>query len=120
MVNNTYVNQRAASGSFLRVAGTPAVVKVVNNLITGSKTVLTGPGECANNLMTDAPGFADAAQGDYRLEKTSPAAGKGVEPGKAGDFPLAPEYHYRHPAGGDPRPKGEALPVGACPVVGRK
>jgi len=120
VVNNTYINQRAASGSFLRVAGTQPKVRVVNNLVTGSKTVLTGPGETTNNLVTDQPGFVDAAQGDFRLIPQSPALGKGVDPGKAGDFVLAPVSYYRHPCGSEPRPKGEKLNIGACPAGGKK
>lgn len=56
VVNNTYINERAASGSFLRVAGTPPVVRVINNIVIGTKTVLTGPGESTNNLVFEVHG----------------------------------------------------------------
>lgn len=114
VVNNTCINERVPSGSFLRVAGDPSTVQVVNNLITGSKTVLVGPGKTLNNLVTDRPGFVDEAHGDYRLAADSPAFSAGVDPGSAGDFSLAPAFYYRHPLESEPRLKGERLNVGAC------
>ena len=116
VVNNTYLNERAASGTFLRVAGKPAVVRVINNLVVGSKTVLTGPGESTNNLVTDQPGFVDAAQYDFRLSPKSPALGAGIEPGRAGDFNLRPESYFRDPVSKAALPAGGRLNVGACPA----
>jgi hypothetical protein len=116
VVNNTYVNKRAPSGSFLRVAGSPQAVRVINNLIVGSKTVLVGPGEASNNLVTDQPGFVDAAHDDYRLMPQSPAVRAGIDPGTTGEakgFNLKPEFYYRHPLGGEPRAK-DGLNIGAC------
>ena len=115
VVNNTYINERAASGAFLHIAGNPKV-RVVNNLITGTKNVLSGPGENTNNLVTDQPGFTDAAHYDYRLTPRSPALGTGIEPGKAGDFTLAPKFYFRAPLSSVARPAGENLNVGACSV----
>jgi len=118
VVNNTYINERAASGSFLHVAGTPPVVRVINNIVIGTKTVLTGPGESTNNLVADPSGFVDAPHYDYRLTPRSPALGAGIDPGKAGDFSLAPTFYYRQPVGAVTRPVGEKLNIGACPVGG--
>lgn len=118
VVNNTYVNKRAPSGSFLRVAGSPPTVRVINNLIVGSRTVLAGPGEASNNLVTDQPGFVDAALDDYRLTPQSPAVRAGIDPGKTGDakgFSLKPEFYYRHPLGGESRAK-DGLNIGACSI----
>ena len=117
VVNNTYINERAPSGSFLRVAGSPAAVRVINNLITGSKTGLTGPGETTNNLVTNQPDFIDAAHYDYRLTSQSPALHAGIDPGKAGDFNLAPTFYYHHPLGSELRPLDERLNIGACPAT---
>ena len=118
VINNTYINERAASGSFLRVAGTPPIVRVINNIIIGTKTVLTGPGESTNNLVTDPSACVDAAHYDYRLAPRSPALGAGIDPGKAGDFILTPKAYYRHPVEATPRPAGEKLNIGACPAGG--
>ena len=114
VVNNTYVNDRKGGGTFLGVKRTPKVV-MINNLVAGSKTVLTGSGERAGNLITDQPGFVDAAHYDYRLTPQSPALGAGIDPGKAGKFELAPKFFYRQPLGGEPL-KEEKLNAGALPA----
>ena len=119
VVNNTYINERKASASFLRVAGQTTSVRAINNLIIGSKTVLTGPGEASNNLVTDAPGFADAARLDFRLGPQSPARGAGIDPGKSGEFNLTPAFFYKEPLGSTPRAKGDKLNIGACAVAGK-
>ncbi len=115
VVNNTYVNDRKPAGSFLRVAGAPKVL-VINNLVAGSKIVLTGPGEKTNNLVTDEPGFADAARYDYRLTAHSPALGAGIDPGKAGNFSLVPMFYCIQPLGAESRRDGQKLNIGACPA----
>ncbi len=119
VVNNTYVNERQASGSFLKVAGNLAAVRVVNNLIVGSKTVLAGKGDVTNNLVTDQPGFVNAAHFDYRLTSQSPALHAGVDPGTAGDFKLMPTFYPLPPLGGEPHPMGEKPNLGACPGSGK-
>lgn len=119
VVNNTFVNERKPSGPFLRVAGHPAVVRVVNNLVVGTPTLMTVPGEATNNLITNHPDFADAAHYDYRLLPPSPAAGAGLALGMAGDFDLAPKFFYHAPLGSDPCPPDAKLNIGACPLIGR-
>ena len=115
VVNNTYINQRKASAGFLRVAGQSPTVRVINNLVVGSKIILTGIGELSNNLVTDAPGFADAARHDFRLVAQSPARGTGIDPGKSGEFNLTPAFFYLDPLGATPRAKADKLNIGACP-----
>jgi len=119
VVNNTYINERKASAVFLRVAGQNPTVRAINNLVVGSKSVLAGPGESSNNLVTDAPGFADAARHDFRLVAQSPARGAGIDPGKSGEFNLTPAFFYLDPLGSTPRAKGDKLNIGACPVSGK-
>jgi len=113
VVNNTYVNERKANGRFLRVAGKDAKSLVVNNLVVGTKTILEGPGEEKHNIVTDSPGFVDAAAYDFRLKAGSPAIGAGVDPGKAGDFSLMPEFEYRHPMDKQARPRSAKPAAGA-------
>jgi hypothetical protein len=117
VVNNTYLNTRFPAGSFLRVAGNPTTVRIINNLITGTASILTGPGTTTNNLATDQPKLVDPARDDYRLTPQSPALGVGIDPGTAGGFSLVPRFYYRHPLGAEPRGKGDRLNIGACPVV---
>ena len=118
VVNNTYHNERLPAGSFLRVAGNPPTVRVINNLIVGTASVLTGPGETTNNLVTAKPGFVDAGHNDYRLTSQSPALRAGIDPGKVGDFSLVPMFYYHPPIGAESRPKNEKLNLGACPLAG--
>ena len=113
VVNNTYVNERARGGSFLRVDRAVKTVRVTNNLITGKASALNVPGETSNNVVTEKPGFVDAAHYDYRLTAQSPAIGAGVDPGKVGDFSLTPVFQYRHPIEKEPRPRVEKLDAGA-------
>ena len=118
MVNNTYINERKASAGFLRVAGTPSIVRIVNNIIIGTTSVLSGPGQTTNNLVTGPAEFVDAVHYDYRLAPRSAAFGAGVGPGKADEFNLTPNAYYRHPLGRVLRPAGEKLNIGACPAGG--
>lgn len=120
VVNNTCVNQRAAGGKFLRVAGKSPLVKVVNNLVTGTKTVLDGNGSLDNNLVTDDPGFVDAAACDYRITAKSRAVNAGIDPGEAGSLRLLPSLQYRHPAGKEPRIAKAKADVGAFGSVSSK
>lgn len=117
VVNNTCVNERSPAGDFLRIAGNPARVRVVNNLLVGFKSVSDGETEPVGNLLTAHPGFADAAKRDYRLLTKSPAAGAGVDPGKAGDFDLMPAFYYEHPLASGKRERKEKPDLGACPVA---
>jgi len=118
VINNTCVSERQAAVTFLRVAGHPARVGVVNNLVVGFKSVMSGEGETTGNLLTDHPGFADSAGYDYRLLSTSAAVGAGVDPGRAGDDDLMPAFYYKHPLGSEPRPRKAKPDLGACPLVG--
>ena len=118
VINNTYINERAASGSLLRIAGAPASARVINNIVSGTKTVLSGAGESTNNLLAEPSAFIDAAHYDYRLAPRSAALATGIDPGKAGDFNLAPNAYYRHPIGSVPRPVDARLNIGACPAGG--
>lgn len=111
VAHNTFVNDRG-SGTFVRNASSFAAV-LVNNLFVGGGTVLDGPGDATNNLVTDTPGLVDRGGFDYRLAAGSPAIDLGVAPGAAGDFPLTPEFHYAHPLGSEPRVAVGALDMGA-------
>ena len=111
VAHNTFVNDRG-SGTFIRNASSFAAV-VVNNVFVGGGTVLDGPGDAADNLVTDDAGLVDRAAFDYRLAPGSPAIDVGVDPGTAGGFPLTPDFHYVHPLDSEPRVAVGTLDMGA-------
>jgi hypothetical protein len=58
-------------------------------------------------------GYADPAVCDFRLKPESPAVDGAVDPGRAGDFPLRPQWQYEHPCGVRRRPDDGRLDIGA-------
>jgi hypothetical protein len=115
VVNNTSVNQRPNPGPFLHVYEKQNLVKLVNNLVVGTKILLKGPGELVNNLLTDQPGFVDAAKFDYRLTPGSPALDAG-RIATASDELSLPMFHYLHPLSQTPRDSNAKPYVDALPA----
>ena len=120
VVNNTMVYEhRHSSAFFVRVERTPAsfIPVIRNNLCIGGIPLTNAArADAAGNsvLRTAAEArLADAAKYDFRLRASSPCIGKGVAPGKAGDFDLAPKFQYVHPCRRGPRPASLRLDVGA-------
>ena len=85
--------------------------------MTGTASLLSGPGETVSNLVTPTPGLADAARYDYRPTAKSPARQAGIDPGKAGEFSLRPAFEYRHPLQATPHPATRQLDIGALPYA---
>jgi len=98
VVNNTVVHERARGASFVRAAGPSPTVRVINNLVTGTTQMLTGPGVATNNLDTLA---------------------SAIDVGKVGEFSLVPTFRYRHPLGAIARAPGEKLEIGAGSVLNK-
>ncbi len=113
VAHNTFISERPAGGRFVRVGGRDAKAVVVNNLVVGTEVVLDGPGELRGNVVTHAPGFADAASGDFRLKAGSPALGACAVPGRIDAIPLLPDSVYDHPLGRLPRPATTRPDAGA-------
>lgn len=113
VINNTFVNDGPPKARFLVVRQAARTVLITNNIFAGPGTVLVGPGTLNHNLVSSAPGFADAAQFDYHLTARSPAIDAGVDPGAGDGFALTPTQQYHHPLGGEPRPNVGGLDVGA-------
>lgn len=117
LVNNTLVNDDD-NGTFVRVAGAPSAFVSVNNLFIGNGTVYSGaaPTDDRGNITDDGTGtfVADRAGFDYHLASGSSAIDAGVDPGMAGEVPLAPMLQYAHPASTEARGVvGGAIDVGA-------
>jgi len=113
VINNTMVNDRPAGSTFLRVWGSPAAVKISNNLFVGRGTLLQGIGESSHNLAPRDPGLVDREHFDYRLTARSPAIDAGTDPGVANGFALSPVAQYAHRAAGEPRQRVGPIDIGA-------
>ncbi|WP_199242817.1 right-handed parallel beta-helix repeat-containing protein [Vitiosangium sp. GDMCC 1.1324] len=113
VVNNTFVNDRTAGATFVRVSGSPSGL-VANNLFVGKGTPISGTVSERSNLATSAPGLVDPAGFDYHLTAGSPAVNAGLALGSDGADFLAPMFQYVHPLGSEPRrTMGSGLDVGA-------
>jgi hypothetical protein len=112
LVNNTIVNDRP-NGKFVFVQPGTMTAKLINNIFSGPGAILTGPGENLNNLISQRPGFVNAADFDYHLIPASPAIDAGIDPGSANNFNLKPAGHYVHVANGQKRAVIKALDIGA-------
>ncbi|MGC2112249.1 MAG: right-handed parallel beta-helix repeat-containing protein [Candidatus Korobacteraceae bacterium] len=114
IVNNTIVNDYEGGGIFVHVGGLPTVCRLVNNLFIGPGIVLQGRGVQAGNLATRNAHLVNQAEYDYHLSKESPAINKGVRPGVAAGYDLAPMFEYVHPVSKEPRSVvGSAIDIGA-------
>jgi hypothetical protein len=111
VINNTFVNDRPEGAIFLQIkSDTPKTAVVLNNIFCGKGTITTQNSSLpAGNLVTNDPGFVDAAHYDYRLRPNSRARGAGIQPQVESAFPLLPDQQYLHPACGASR-SNEAKP----------
>ena len=105
-------------------AGGKAIWIAAGDDITVENIEFSGPipltnhpkAEEAGNIVLESVAearLADPARYDYRLQADSPAIDKGVEPGKAGEISLVPEFQYVHPAKAEKRPDHGKIDVGA-------
>jgi len=90
--HNTVVND-AAPGTFVRVAGDPSTVRLVNNLFVGPGSLGDDPSWSmdGNLVRSSDPGFTDAGSGDYMLRAGSVAIDAGVQVTPAR---LLPRFEY--------------------------
>ncbi|MEQ1602975.1 MAG: right-handed parallel beta-helix repeat-containing protein [Methylophilaceae bacterium] len=118
VVNNTFVNDYRG-GSFLNNHSIATAV-LINNLLLGQATVIVGPNLQKHNLMNVDARLKYPATFDYRLLPASAAIDQGMDPGLAANgFKLRPEFQYRHPLGGEVRPRQGAIDVGAYELSGK-
>ena len=111
LVNNTVVND-LGRGTFVSVAGTPSDVRLINNIFAGGGTVLSGKGTLTTNLVSNNPGFVNAAAGNYHLAAGSPAINAGTDPGVVNGVSLVPAFEYAN-LSGVARQKHGVIDIGA-------
>jgi hypothetical protein len=120
VINNTFVNDRSAGGTFVSVAAsvsTPAVVR--NNIFAGPGSQVSQATAVRDHNFAGDPLFVNAGAFDYHLKPGSPCANAGVSPGStAGAFPLTPVSEYVHPASFAPRSLAGTLDIGAYELAG--
>lgn len=117
VANNTIVNHRENGGIFVFVKAGTTAARLINNIFVGRGTVLEGPGEQQNNLVSEKAGLANPGAYDFHLTQGSPAIDGGVAPGSAAGFDLQPRFEYVHPLQKRPRPVVDKLDIGAYEFV---
>jgi hypothetical protein len=115
VVNNTFVNDRLAGGTFVNVgAAVDVPVQLNNNIFAGLGTITNqSSAESASNFSGDDPRFVDRSTFDYTLKAGSPCIDRGSPPGMAGSFALTPQWEYLHPANARARVGVNTIDIGA-------
>jgi hypothetical protein len=115
VVNNTFVNDRTAGGTFIAVGSaitTPVVI--INNVFFGAGTITAQTGAMqTTNFSQGDPKLVDRTSYDYRLAPGSPCINAGSDPGLGAGFALLPVRHYVHPANAADRVAVGAIDIGA-------
>jgi len=113
-VNNTIVNDRSG-GTFFYITGGTSEARLVNNILAGNASVLSGTASTSSNLVTDGdPGFVDRAAFDYHLNASATGAiDAGADPGTGAGYDLAPAHEYVQPLARRTRPSDSTLDRGA-------
>lgn len=101
IVNNTFYNWRSAGVTYIEVAGTPALIKAINNAYgPTAATFLSGSASEvveSNNINLTDNDWVDPANGDFHLVEGSSAIDAAIDPGRtsnATNFDLKPQYEY--------------------------
>jgi hypothetical protein len=112
LVNNTLIDNRPESGTFLTVRPGFQIVKAYNNLLLGRRPLNADgiDGEFINNPNVAAATFVLAERHDYRIQRDSPLHRSFRAPGSANGIDLAPTREYVHPAASRPLGTAPTLP----------
>jgi hypothetical protein len=115
VVNNTFVNDRSAGGTFISTGSAIATpVTITNNVFFGGGTITNQASAIQKtNFAQQDPGLVDRAAYDYRLLPGSPCINAGSDPGTGAGFALLPSRHYIHPASAIDRTIEGAIDIGA-------
>jgi len=122
VINNTFLNKRAASCLFVAIQSGTTVANVSNNIFTGTGTLIFGTTTTMTNNYVE-PNFAnmdfvDEANYDYRLNSTSPAVDIGAVIPPVNGNSLTPDMYYTHPYSSEPRTTlNGTIDVGAYEVI---
>jgi MYXO-CTERM domain-containing protein len=115
VVNNTFVNDRTAGGTFINVGGaitTPVVI--INNIFLGVGTITTQASATQRTNFAQAdPKLVDRLAYDYRLAPGSPCINAGSDPGMGAGFVLLPSRQYIHPSSAVDRTIEGEVDIGA-------
>ncbi len=121
-INNTFVNERTAGGSFLQANAATTLIKVYNNIFAGPAATINFAGSSAiidsltNRVVNNIAqvGFINAATYNYQIAATSLAINAGTYPGNANNgLSLIPEFQYMHPVSFMPRALQNSIDIGA-------
>eukprot|EP01114_Cavostelium_apophysatum_P013157 TRINITY_DN3123_c0_g3_i1.p2 TRINITY_DN3123_c0_g3~~TRINITY_DN3123_c0_g3_i1.p2 ORF type:complete len:556 (-),score=90.65 TRINITY_DN3123_c0_g3_i1:1389-3056(-) len=121
VVNNTFLNDDTARGTFVFVgSGVSKPALVQNNIFAGTGTVSTQASTVEKtNYRAAAPGFVNRAAYDLRPTANALVINAGSAPGStAGGVSLAPVAQYKHVASGETRAVSGALDIGAYEAAG--
>ncbi len=115
VVNNTFVNDHPAGGTFVNVGtaiDTPAVLQ--NNVFSGNGMVTNQANALLTANFTGAdPLLVDPTHFDYHLQAASPCVDKGQDPGSAAGMMLTPVSEYVHPSNVQSRVGVGVIDIGA-------
>lgn len=111
MINNTVVNDKN-KGTFVYVRS-GSTVKLINNIFSGSGTVVKGSASRTTNLVTNTPSLFDRPNYDYHLNFDSVAINSGTNPGVIDGYDLRPYYEYVNPNQRVSRQSDSQIDIGA-------
>lgn len=101
VINNTFVNKRAASCIFLWIQNGTSIANVSNNIFAGTGTVIQGTTTSFSsnyeNTIISQLNFEDEPNFDYNLSSNSPAMNIGTTIPNVGTYSLTPIQSYVHP-----------------------
>ncbi len=119
VVNNTFLNDDTAPGTFVQVGSGVTVPVLMQNNIFGGTGTLSNQATAIDrtNYRSIAPGFTSRA--NYDLHPTDALViNAGSAPGVSrSGVSLAPAFQYKHVAAGEPRVLAGAIDIGACKAL---
>ena len=99
VVNNTFVNDRPDSGTFVSIGdAVDSAAQLQNNIFSGPGP-LTNQAQAvlSTNFSDGDPRLVAPGGYDYTLEPNSPCIDQGTDPGTLGALSLIPAWQYQHP-----------------------